>query len=221
MKWTEEAWIQAQPILESIKVQPFITELIDGTLDAKRFKYYIAQDALYLEHFGRALALIAGKADRITHVLDFIRFAEGAIVVENALHGDYFKTFNIQTGNSISPGCHHYTSFLLKEAALSPVEVAMAAVLPCFWIYKYVGDYIYGHQSSGKNPYQSWIDTYAGEAFGLLVKKAIDICDEVAENCTILQRQRMTDAFLYACQMEWMFWDAAYQQGQWPFAVNL
>jgi thiaminase/transcriptional activator TenA len=220
MKWTEEAWHQAAPILESIKAQPFIAELMNGTLDAAKFKFYISQDAIYLEHFGRALALIAGRADQVGHVLEFIRFAEGAIVVENALHGDYFRNFNIESGGLIAPGCHHYTSFLLKEASLSPVEVAMASVLPCFWIYKYVGDYISLHQQKIGNPYQSWIDTYAGEEFGLLVKKAIDICDEVAERCTESQRQRMTNSFLFACQMEWTFWDAAYQEERWPFGLN-
>lgn len=216
MNWTSQAWKRAEPILESIKRQPFIQELMDGTLNEEKFKHYIAQDALYLEQFGRTLALIAGRANQIDHVLDFIRFAEGAIVVEYALHGDYFKISDIKNKVQISPACHHYTAFLLKEAALSQVEVAMAAVLPCFWIYKYTGDYIYKHQIKGENRYQSWIDTYAGEEFGLLVDKAIAICDEVALNCSPGQQEKMTRSFLEACELEWMFWDSAYREESWP-----
>jgi thiaminase/transcriptional activator TenA len=51
---------------------------------------------------------------------------------------------------------------------LAQVEVTMASVLPCFWIYKKVGDHIYQQQNKQNNPYQTWIDTYAGEEFGLL-----------------------------------------------------
>jgi thiaminase/transcriptional activator TenA len=219
MNWTENAWQRALPIIEGIKTLPFITELIDGRLDKEKFKFYIGQDSIYLEHFGRALAFIAGRAGQLNHVLDFIRFSEGAIVVENALHADYFRAFEITRQPEISPGCHHYTSFLLKEAALSQVEVAMAAVLPCFWIYKYIGDFIYSQQTLANNPYETWIATYAGKDFGVVVEKAITICEEAANNCTEGQRELMTTAFVRACEMEWIFWNDAYQMKQWPLTA--
>jgi thiaminase/transcriptional activator TenA len=216
MNWNENAWQRALPIIEGIKALPFITELINGTLDKEKFKFYIGQDSIYLDHFGRALALIAGRAGQLNHVLDFIRFAEGAIVVENALHADYFRAFEITTQPEISPGCHHYTNFLLKEAALSQVEVAMAAVLPCFWIYKYIGDFIFSQQTMSDNPYQTWIATYAGEDFGVVVEKAITICEQAANTCTEAQKEKMTEAFICACEMEWIFWDDAYRRKRWP-----
>lgn len=217
MNWTADAWLKAQPVIEGIKTLPFISGLIDGTLAREKFTHYIRQDSIYLEQFARALALIGARAHRVDHLLEFIRLSEGAIVVENALHSSYFKDFGIVGDVHISPGCHHYTSFLLKEAALAPVECAMAAVLPCFWIYKYIGDYIYEQQTSIDNPYQNWIDTYAGEKFELIVERALAICDQAAAECTPMQKEKMTEAFLYACQMEWMFWDSAYTRGAWPF----
>lgn len=215
MNWSKIAWLEASPIYEKIIAMPFITELINGTLDMQKFRFYIAQDSRYLEHFGRTLALIAARAHRVEHVLDFIRFAEGAIVVENALHAGYFKELGISDHIPLSPSCHHYTSYLLKEASLSQVEVALAAVLPCFWIYKKVGDFIYEHQNKLHNPYQKWIDTYAGEEFGLLVNKAIGICDDVAGTCTTMQQRLMTDAFIASCKLEYRFWDSAWRLEKW------
>ena len=46
----------------------------------------------------------------------------------------------------MQPVCHHYVHFLKSTAALDAVEIAMAAVLPCFWIYQKVGDYIYDNK---------------------------------------------------------------------------
>jgi len=43
---------------------------------------------------------------------------------------------------------------------------------------------MYTHQNKLQNLYQKWIDTYAGEEFGLLVEKAIRIGDEVADTYT-------------------------------------
>jgi thiaminase/transcriptional activator TenA len=218
MTWSKSAWEKAQPVYDQIVVMPFIKGMIEGTLDRQKFNFYIAQDARYLENFGRALAMIAARAHRKDHVLDFIRFAEGAIVVESALHAGYLNGQDGAKKIEVSPACHHYNSYLISTAAIAPVEIAMAVVLPCFWVYKEVGDYIFQHQNKEGNPYQEWINTYSGNDFGIVVDKAIRICDEVAATCTPGQRESMTDAFLTGCQLEWMFWDSAWRLEQWPVA---
>lgn len=211
MTWSKTAWKKSQSIYDQILTMPFLHDLKEGVLDKDKFRFYIAQDALYLENFGRTLSLIAARAHHKAHVLDFIRFAEGAIVVESALHKNYLQELGVTERPGISPSCHHYTSFLLSTAALAPVEVAMAAVLPCFWVYQKVGAYIYTHQTKNANPYQNWINTYAGNDFEILVNKAIAVCDEVATACTDDQQEKMTQAFMTGCRLEWMFWDSAWK----------
>lgn len=215
MTWSKTVWQEATPIYDRITEMPFINGLIEGSLDKEKFKFYIAQDSNYLEHFGRALAMISARAHRKEHTLQFIRFAEGAIVVESALHANYFKQLGIEDKPVLSPACHHYKHFLTSTAATAQVEVAMAAVLPCFWIYKEVGDFIVKHQNKNNNPYQDWINTYAGEEFALLVKTAITICDEAAATCTPEQQKAMTEAFIASCRLEWLFWDSAWRLERW------
>jgi len=215
MSWTKHAWQEASSIYRQILEMPYIHALMQGSLEPEKFKFYIAQDARYLEQYARALAIIGARLSHKGHVLQFIRFAEGAIVVESALHAGYFDKLDIAAHPSMSPVCHHYTSYLLATAATAPVEVALAAILPCFWIYKEAGDYILLHQNKHNNPYQTWIDTYAGEEFGILVDKAIAICDEVASQCTPQQQNSMTEAFVKSTKLEWMFWDSAWRLEQW------
>lgn len=215
MKWTDKTWTQIEPIYQKIIEMPFIEELQRGTLPLEKFQFYMGQDSFYLENFARSLALIGARANRVSHALDFIRFAEGAIVVEKALHDSYFKEFGLNQRGSIEPTTHHYINFLKSTSALDQVEIAMAAVLPCFWIYQEVGDSIYKNQLNEDNPYQKWIDTYAGKEFKELVIKAKNICDSVAENCTSQQQERMTQAFIEASKLEFMFWDSAYQLKTW------
>ena len=216
MNWSKIAWQEAAFIYNKIITMPFNQELLKGTLPLDKFTFYIGQDSLYLAQFGRALSLIAARAPTTAQALAFTRFAEGAIVVEHALHASYFKKFNLTPGLTPSPACQLYTQYLLTKAALDQIEIAMAAVLPCFWIYKEVGDYIYRQQQQPSNPYQDWINTYAGEEFGAAVSSAIAICDEVAENCTSAQRQAMTEAFVMASKLEWLFWDSAWRLETWP-----
>lgn len=215
MKWSEQTWKTIEPIYESILKMPFIEELTNGRLPKEKFQFYMSQDSLYLEHFGRTLALIGTKVYDIKDSLSYIRFAENAIVVENALHESYFKDFDVSDKGNIEPACHHYIHFLRSTTALEPVEVAMAATLPCFWIYKMVGDYIYGNQQLENNPYQRWIDTYGGDEFATTVQNAIAICNNAAENTTPEIRKRMTEAFITSSRMEYNFWDAAYNLNVW------
>ncbi|MCX2486449.1 thiaminase II [Pedobacter sp. MR2016-24] len=215
MKWSEHTWNKTSEIYNRILNMPFITQLAAGTLDIEKFKFYMVQDANYLEYFGRTLSLIAARVPDIGDVLHFIRFAEGAIVVENELHESYFKEFGIEEKAALSPTCHHYIHFMQSTAALAQVETAVAAVLPCFWIYKKVGDFILESQGTIHNPYRNWINTYAGDEFGLLVQKAIDICDKAAEQCTLAQQEKMTEAFITASRLEWAFWNSAWEKEKW------
>lgn len=219
MNWSDKAWERALPVFNAITQMPFIKELMAGTLAMDRFRFYISQDAVYLEHFSKALALIGARAADIQDALAFIRFAEGAIVVEQALHQSYFRLYDVVHKAGAEPACHHYINCLKSTAALDPVEVSMAAVLPCFRVYKEVGDYILKHQQPLDNPYRQWIDTYSGAAFAQLVQQAIDICDRIAAQATPAQREAMTEAYLAASRLEYHFWDSAYQLRTWESEI--
>ncbi|MDH6307517.1 thiaminase/transcriptional activator TenA [Dysgonomonas sp. PFB1-18] len=215
MKWSEEAWQAAKPVYDKIIEQPFINGLINGTLAEEKFIFYIRQDALYLAEYGKVLTAIASRLNKPEHIEAFIHFAGDSMAVEKALHESFVSKISSSAKQEASPSCLLYTSYLLRQVATSPVEVMLAAVLPCFWIYKEVGDYILKHQIKGNNPYQSWIDTYGGEEFEQSVKTAIAICDELAEKCTPEQRQAMMDAYVMCSKMEWLFWDSAWRLEKW------
>jgi len=213
MKWSENAWESIQPIYGKILELPFINELISGTLPKEKFTFYIQQDALYLAEYGRILTGIATKLTNPKHIEAFISFSGDSIAVEKALHHEFIK--ELKENKEASPTCLLYTSFLLKQLAIAPIEVICAAVLPCFWIYQEVGDYILANQTKGDNKYQSWIDTYGGDDFAKSVKLAIDICDELAKSCTDEQQKAMTESFIICSKLEWLFWDSAYKMEKW------
>jgi thiaminase/transcriptional activator TenA len=104
---------------------------------------------------------------------------------------------------------------LLSVSATEPVEVAMAAVLPCFWIYREVGAHIYKNATTEGNPYKAWIDTYVGEEFEALVDEAIALCDAAAARSTELMREKMTAAYIFAARLEYDFWNAGYCLHKW------
>lgn len=217
MNWTDQAWEAILPIYQEILKMPFIEELKNGTLPLEKFQFYMLQDAKYLEHYGRALAALGSKAADNGMALDFFEFGKNALIVERALHEAYFKQFNLEPNQEITiePVCHHYIHFLKSTVAYDPIEVATAAILPCFWIYKEVGDHIYQNQNTENNPYKNWIETYSGEEFAEGVKKALQYSNYMAENSTEKGRKAMLEAFIAASRLEFNFWDAAYRNIAW------
>src|SRR6266545_5188349 len=125
--FSREAWERNAAIYEAIRTMPFNAQLASGSLSEARFKHYITQDAHYLIGFGRALTLAAAKAPDPDRIVQFAKSAEGAIVVERALHGSFFEQYRITPDafarTPLSPACHHYVSFLLATAYAEPYEV--------------------------------------------------------------------------------------------------
>jgi thiaminase/transcriptional activator TenA len=219
MPFSRDAWAANAAVYEKIRTMPFNAALADGTLPAENFRHYIVQDAHYLIAFGRALAVAAAKADDPDGIVQFAEGAKVAIIVERALHADYFARFGVSAedfaATPLSPACDHYCSWLLATAWSAPYPVVLAALLPCFWIYAEIGRDIFG-RATRPNPYDAWIDTYAGEDFHAAVRAVIATTDRVAETASPATLEAMHRAFSRATQLEWMFWESAWRLERWP-----
>jgi thiaminase/transcriptional activator TenA len=220
--FSEQAWEQTGDLYARILDLPFNRELAAGTLSQDRFQFYVIQDALYLAQYARALAVAATKAPDMEEMRFYAKSAETVVVVERALHGGFMEKFGIDPADAAkaepSPTCFGYTNFLLATALQGSYAELSAALLPCFWIYWEVGKHIAGI-AAPDNPYQAWIDTYAGTEFGDAVMTAITITDRAATDSSWTEQEKMMQAYRRCAQFEWMFWDSAYKRESWPVTV--
>ncbi len=217
--FSQAAWQGNLALYHDTLALPFNQELATGTLSVERFHHYIIQDAHYLVAYGRALAVAAAKADDADGLMQFTEAAKVAVLVERQMHGGFMQRFGVTTeqfaATPLTPACHHYTQFLLATAWAEPYPVVLASLLPCFWIYAEVGRAI--HASARQpNPYQDWIDTYAGEEFHAAVRGVLATIDRVADGVDARTLQAMHAAYTMSARLEWMFWDSAHRLGRWP-----
>lgn len=215
LQWSQTIWHETQPIIDQILRHPFITALQQGSLAPETFSFYIQQDALYLKQYGRALANLIPKLQQPSHVEAFLGFIQDTLTVEQSLHQSYLNSIDHATLES-SPTCLLYTQFLLAATSMEPAPVGVAAILPCFVIYKYVGDHILTLGHVANNPYENWIQAYASPDFAEAVRKAITIADELASTASRETRARMDEAYTTAAKMEYLFWHSAYAREPWP-----
>lgn len=149
--------------------------------------------------------------------MQFSDAAKIAIVVERSLHDDFMKNFGVTKKNLKYPidlGRPSLHFILTTTAWSESYPVVLAALLPCFWIYAEVGKDIVS-KSVPNNPYQAWIDTYAGEEFHTAVRNVIATVDKVAARCDADTLEKMHAAYTMGAKLEWLFWDSAYHQRQW------
>jgi thiaminase/transcriptional activator TenA len=212
----DHAWQRTTELRAAIHGLKFNRELAAGTLDEARFRFYIQQDALYLDQYARILVMAGARGPDGATLRLFGECALEAVAVEQALHGQYLTRFGAGAAPvEPSPDCLSYTSFLLATAYHDPWEVLMAALLPCFWIYWDVGNAI-GREAAANNKYRAWIDTYSDAGFGDAVRAVIAATDKAAADATDSIRGRMMTAFIRSSQYEYLFWDGAYQLRGWP-----
>jgi thiaminase (transcriptional activator TenA) len=219
MAFTKELWQSIEPIYAAILRHPFLRGLTDGSLPRESFKFYAVQDALYLREFARALSLAGAKAPEDDWIIMFNEHAAGALKVERSLHESFFQEFELThetvASTPLAPTNLAYTSYLLAVAYGRPFHEALAAVLPCYWIYWEVGKEL--ERAGSADPlYKRWIGTYASEEFGSVVRDVLAAADKVAERLRPAEREAMRGHFVTTSRYEWMFWDMGLRRETWP-----
>lgn len=214
---SERLWRTAAPTYDAILAHPFLSGLCDGTLERDAFTHFVVQDAHYLVDFARALALLGARAPAADEVAMWSRHAAGAVEVERELHGSLLAAVGIDpqaaAATPVAPTTRAYTAYLLAAAATGSYAEAVAAVLPCYWIYREVGQEL-ARKGSTVERYQRWIDAYADESFDVLVREAIAVVDGLRVDGA--EEPALHEAFGTAARYEWAFWDAAYRRESWP-----
>ena len=212
--FTDELWEEIAPIKKAIDQGEFVRGLGDGSLSQDKFNYYMVQDALYLAAYAKVLAGLATFAHDPDDLVFWAEASANSIKVERELHASHV---DVMAAATPSPTCRAYSDFLAAQLASGEYGIAVAAVLPCFWIYQVVGTELLDTAGDlEKHPYGDWIGMYANPVFAEETKIVRGIVDRAAEGVLELQRQRMRDAFVQASRYEWMFWDAAWRMETWP-----
>jgi len=144
--WYEQTRAKTEDIFQAIISHDFVTELTQATLDKDTFGFYVNQDSLYLSEYKKSLVAVGSKCHHPEDTQFFYESATGIIQVEDALHKEFLE--KKYANPEPSPTCELYNSYLARIVHKEPVEVGAAAVLPCFTIYKEVGDFILRTQTN-------------------------------------------------------------------------
>ncbi len=221
MTFSEHLRKLAFPIWKAQLTHPFVMALGKGTLPARKFQYYILQDARYLEELSRIFAAGAKRATDPDTAIHFAKLVEETIIVERGLHESYGKQWKLSAkqmrSTTMSPTnyayCRHMRS-VAQEGTLGEITVV---ALPCAWIYCEVGKHLLRNGTpKAKHPYRDWLLMYGSPEFAEVAQWMRTLVDQCAKTAGSAEKKRMEEAFLISSRYEWMFWDMAWREETWP-----
>lgn len=193
----------------------FVEQLGAGTLPLAAFEHYLKQDYLYLIHYARAFALAVFKSENPAQMRASMPSLTALVEHELTLHIDYCKAWGLSEADlqQLPEGVATvaYTRYLIDAGLQGDLADLYAALVPCAWGYAEIGQWLAGQHSAPNNPYQSWIDMYAGAQYQQAAQATKAFFNELIAHIDIQspRGQRLLHHFRTATRMEIAFW----QQG--------
>lgn len=205
----------AAPVWEACLRHPFVTGIGDGTLDMKKFRYFMLQDYLYLFDYARVFALGVVKARDPELMRVFAANVDAILGGEMKIHRAYMKRLDITEEQvfSIKPALANlsYTNYMLSVAQTGgPMEI-VASILACSWSYAEIGQTLAAIPGAAEHPfYGEWIRGYASEEYAATNQALIELMDSLAADAGEEQLAYLTDVFVNCSRYELGFWDMAW-----------
>ena len=213
--FSEQLRVEAEPIWRKIFDHPFLKEIKNGTLPVETFRYYLAQDYLYLEGFGRTVAMAMAKAPDSQTLQDLA--CRVMTPVERPLHNKLLADSGLTLAdaqNAVrSPINTAYVDHMLRTASLNGLGPTAAALLPCPWTYHLLKDEV----GQSEYPlYGEWTRFYVEGSLEDSVAAWRGFVDQMAADASLAELEVMRQAFMTSSRYEFMFWEAAYNRQEWP-----
>jgi thiamine-phosphate pyrophosphorylase len=208
--WSKEVWEKSKKIYNTILEQEFLKELANGTLSDEVFGRYIAQDEIYLRNYYHQMFMLADLMDNKEEKELFLSFAQSGMEGEKAMHDLLIDKYGIKTEVKASKVTIDYNEHICNGINNGNRCIALAAVLPCMWIYNRVGLHILNHAQLENNPYKEWILEYGNEEFTNGVNLVLEMIDRWATEADKETLKKMDYYYLKAALYEYAFWDYGY-----------
>ncbi len=220
MNFSENLKSAGAKILEAQFDHPFVKGLGIGSLPLDKFRFYMIQDTLYIVEYARAMAWTAPLLADVNDVIAMLEAARESFKIESMLKEQYFGQFGINVKDALkahmAPTCKAYVDHLIRYTHGGTRAEALAAILPCGWIYVEIGAlFTTGKTIADDHPYKTWLMTYAVPEFRDMVNWWFSLLDDATTGMTPVQKTQIEDIFLTSCRYEWMFWEMSWQGEEW------
>lgn len=196
--------------------KPFVVEMAKGTLDERRYRYYMIQDYLYLLDYIHILECTQESTDDGS-LKDFIGFAIEQTRGETLrVHVPNMRKLGI-TDDDVTrcpkaPEIAEYVEYMLGCLREDGVLAGLTALLQCSWVYAFIAQRVLETHGSElpASPYKGWFDAYTGTEYLEANQRWIDVLNNKAGSVQGDEAQKLCGIFRTCAEHENKLWDMLY-----------
>jgi thiaminase (transcriptional activator TenA) len=216
---------EANPIFNAIFEHPFVQGIAKGDLKKEQLIHYVKQDFEYLNAFIRIYGIAVSKCEDRRDMDMFNQQISFILNSEVHPHNNFCQVAEVPyeelQGFPLSPSASHYTRHMLTVAHEGTLGEILAVLLPCPWTYWEIGKKLLDEvKPEPSHPFYEWISFYGNITDSITIKLCA-LLDEWAKDAPEREKEKMKQHFLLSCQLEYMFWDMAYNLEEWPVKLEL
>lgn len=166
----------------------FVQGIQAGTLPEAAFRYYLAQDYLFLIHFARAYALAVYKAETLEDMRAGLEGVKAILDVEMDLHVEFCAGWGLTLAEMEAvpedPKTIAYTRYVLERGQAGDLLDLHVAVAPCVLGYGEIGARLRADPATRwtGNPYAAWIEMYSGDEYRSVAAAQLETLDRLMES---------------------------------------
>ena len=215
MKFSEVLFKEVEELWNKYLEHPFLKGIGEGTLEREKFKNYLVQDYLYLKDYAKVFAMGLVKSRTMKEMKFYHEAIKGVLDDETAVHISYLKNFGLNPEDIEKYHCElitaSYTSYMLGIALKGDSKDIAMTIMPCTWSYYYIGKHLYETYKDilEENFYSPWIKEYASDEFRQCTEEWIDYINEICEDVSEMEKERLKDIFIKSSLYEMEFWNMA------------
>lgn len=217
MSFAKELMAAASPVWEKYMTHPFITGMIDGTLQKEKFAFYLMQDCQYLKDYAKVYATSFIKCDDIDLMRAIYRDMQVIVSDESMTHIRYLMDMGYTEKDAYAaptaPENREYLDYMLNVAKEGSVQEGLISIMACTFSYYHIA--LHARKTAMENGsyehnyFAAWMDDYVGEIYKGIYDRTIELCDWITRDLSEAEKERLKQIFIRSSEYELDFWNMA------------
>lgn len=195
---------------------PMLEEMALGTLEKKKFCYYMIQDYFYVLRYIDIFSIILTKAKTIEEKEFICDNIYDLIKETRRVHIPKMKKMGITDleikKQRIALEIFTYTNYMKEIVDKYDYLTSLVAILNCSWNYAYIAKKMLEKYpvKINNSPYKEWFLSYGSEEYlktnSLLCRKI----NQLSKNYSEKEKEKLSEIFYNCGLYEYRFWDIFY-----------
>lgn len=203
-----------KPHWDSYIKHPFVARIADGTLDMRKFQFFVEQDYSYLVDYARVHCVVASKIPTLEDMEKELKMVAGVREEMDNHKRRLREQFGVTEDSYFEqiakgPALKNYARYFNDVALRGNWQELIAALTPCLMGYGYALYHIENNITTKDPVYLEWLAVYSSDDYRKAMADGERLMQHVLQTYPPEKIETLIKIYADVCELETKFWDAA------------